>query len=134
MTKLLQCWCLMTVALGALAISVTAAEHTKDSLQTVKAKIEDKKAVLVDVREKSEWDAGHIAGAILLPISELNAGIDVNNLAKKLPKDRIIYTHCVIGKRSLSAADILQKNGYEVRALKAGYKELLEAGFKKSAD
>lgn len=134
MTKRLQCWFLVTVTLGAMAISVAAAEHTKDTLQTVKAKIDDKKAVLVDVREKSEWDKGHIAGAILLPISELQAGLDPKTLAKRLPKDRIIYTHCVIGKRSLTAAEILQKSGYEIRALKAGYKELLDAGFKKSAE
>lgn len=134
MSKLLQTCCLATVALAALTISVTAAEHTKDSLQTVKAKIEDKKAMLVDVREKSEWDSGHIAGAILLPLSELQSGVEVKALAKKLSKDRIIYTHCAIGKRSLTAADILQRAGFEVRALKAGYKELLGAGFESSKD
>ncbi|MES2789686.1 MAG: rhodanese-like domain-containing protein [Planctomycetota bacterium] len=134
MTKQLQTWCLTTITLGALALSVTAAEHTKDSLQTVKQKIADKKAVLVDVREKSEWKNGHVAGAIPLPISELQAGIDAKTLEQKLPKGRIIYTHCVVGKRALTAADILQKSGYEVRALKAGYKELLDAGFEKSKD
>ena len=134
MTNHLQRWCLATITLGTLAVSVTAAEHTKDSLQAVKAKIEEKKAILVDVREKSEWAKGHIAGAILLPIGELQAGIDAKALAKKLPKDRIIYTHCVVGKRSLTAANILQKSGFEVRALKAGYKELLDAGFEKSKD
>ena len=113
---------------------MVAAEHTKDSLKTVKEKIDDKKAVLVDVREKSEWDKGHIDGAILLSISELQKGIDSKTLEKKLSKDRIVYTHCVVGKRSLSAAEILQKSGYEVRALKAGYKELLDAGFKKAKD
>ena len=132
MTNNLQCWCLMLVSLGAMAASVIAAEHTQDSLKTVKQKIEEKKAVLVDVREKSETDKGHIAGAILLPISELQNGIDAKALEKKLSKDKIIYTHCVVGKRSLTAAEILQKSGYEVRALKAGYKELLEAGFKKA--
>lgn len=134
MTKHLQSLCLTMVTLGAMAISVVAAEHTKDSLKTVKEKIDDKKAVLVDVREKSEWDKGHIDGAILLSISELQKGIDAKTLEKTLSKDRIVYTHCVVGKRSLSAADILQKSGYDVRALKAGYKELLDAGFKKAKD
>jgi rhodanese-related sulfurtransferase len=36
--------------------------------------------------------------------------------------------------RSLKAANILEKLGYEVRPLKPGYDELIEAGFKKSED
>lgn len=134
MTIQLQRWCLTTVTLGVLAISVAAAEHTKDSLKTVKEKIDDKKAVLVDVREKSEWDKGHIDGAILLPLSELQDGIDAKTLEKKLSKNRIVYTHCVVGKRYLTGSDILQKSGFEVRALKAGYEELLDAGFKKAKE
>jgi rhodanese-related sulfurtransferase len=111
-----------------------AAEHTKDSLKVVKENVEAKKAVLVDVRETSEWKEGHIAGAVLLPISELKAGIDEKELLKRLPKGKIVYTHCVVGKRSLAAAQILEKHGYELRPLKAGYKELLDAGFKKAKD
>ena len=63
---------------------VQAAEHTKDSLKVVKENVDSKKAVLVDVREKSEWNAGHLEGAIPLPMSELNAGIDEKQLAKRL--------------------------------------------------
>ena len=115
-----------------LVVSVFAAEHTKDSLKTVKEKVEAKKAVLTDVRDKLEWDEGHIEGAVFLPLSELKAGVDPKKLAEKLPKGKIIYTHCVVGKRSLAAGDILEKLGYEVRPLKDGYEELLEAGFKKA--
>ena len=113
-------------------VSVFAAEHTKDSLKTVKENVEAKKAVLTDVRDKSEWDKGHIEGAVFLPLSELKAGVDPKVLAEKLPKGKIIYTHCVVGKRSLAAGDILEKLSYDVRPLKPGYEELLEAGFKKA--
>jgi rhodanese-related sulfurtransferase len=124
-----------TLVLVAQGLSLApAAEHTKDSLTTVKKNIEDKKAVLVDVREKSEWEAGHIEGAVLLPSSELKAGIDKERLAKQLPKDKIVYTHCAAGKRSLSACDILQKLGYEVRPLKPGYQDLLKSGFNKAKE
>jgi len=110
----------------------TAAELTKDSLETVKKTIADKQAVLVDVREKSEWDKGHIEGAVFLPLSELQRNPDAEQLAKKLTKGKIIYTHCVVGKRSVTAGNILEKHGYDVRPLKAGYEELTQAGFKKA--
>jgi rhodanese-related sulfurtransferase len=107
-----------------------AAEQTKDPLPTVQKKIADKKAVLVDVREKSEWDEGHIEGAIFLPLSSLKEKADPAALAKVLPKDKEIYTHCVVGKRSLAAANILEKLGYDVQSLKPGYEDLVKAGFK----
>ena len=44
-----------------------AAEHTKDTPQAVKEAVADGKAVLLDVREKDEWDAGHIKGAGCCP-------------------------------------------------------------------
>jgi phage shock protein E len=123
-----------TVVMCLVASLSQAAEHTKDSLKVVKENVDSKKAVLVDVREKSEWNEGHIQGAVFLPLSELNAKIDDKQLAKRLPKDKILYTHCVVGKRSLTAANILERHGYELRPLKAGYKELLEAGFEKAKD
>lgn len=116
----------------ALSAGVQSAEITKDSLRTVQKKVAEKKAILVDVRERSEWDEGHVKGAVFLPLSDLKAGIDPKALAKKLPKDKLIYTHCVVGKRSLTAGNILEKFGYEVRPLKPGYEELVEAGFKKA--
>ena len=110
-----------------------AAEQTKDSLTTVKENVDADKAVLVDVREKSEWDEGHIEGAIFLPLSELK-GLSKDELAERLPGDKVLYTHCVVGKRSLTAAGILEKLGYDARSLKAGYEELLDAGFPKAEE
>jgi rhodanese-related sulfurtransferase len=108
-----------------LRVDLPAAEHTKDSLDDVKKNVSDKKAVLVDVREQSEWDDGHLDGATLVPLSALKKG----EQSDSLPKDRIIYAHCASGKRCLTAADILKKQGYDVRPLKAGYRDLLKAGF-----
>ena len=109
-----------------------AAEITKDTLETVKKNVAEKKAVLVDVREKSEWDEGHIEGSIFLPLSALKKGVKKEQLAKAIPEDRILYTFCVVGKRAVTAGNILEDFGYEVRALKPGYKELVRAGFKKA--
>ena len=115
-----------------LVVSAFAAEHTKDSLKVVKENVDAKKGVLTDVRDKSEWDKGHVEGAVYLPLTELQAGVDPKVLAEKLPKGKIVYTHCVVGKRSLAAGNILEKLGYDVRPLKPGYEELLQAGFKKA--
>ena len=38
-----------------------AEEHTQESLQEIKKQVDAKKAVLVDVRDKQEWDKGHVA-------------------------------------------------------------------------
>jgi rhodanese-related sulfurtransferase len=111
-----------------------SAELTKDSLKTVLKNVTNEEAVLVDVREKSEWDRGHIKGAIFLPLSALKKGVDAEALAELLPDDIVLYTHCVVGKRAVTAGNVLEKLDYEVRPLKPGYKELLKAGFKKVED
>jgi rhodanese-related sulfurtransferase len=51
---------------------------------------------------------------------------------KLLPKDKIIYTHCKAGGRALMCGDILKKQGYDVRPLKPGFSDLLQAGFDKA--
>ena len=110
---------------------VNAAELSNDPLPTVQENIAAHKAVLVDVREPGEWNEGHVQGAVSLPISSLK-DVDTTALEHQVPKDKIVYTHCVMGVRALKAANILEKLGYNVRPLKAGYKELVKAGFEKA--
>jgi rhodanese-related sulfurtransferase len=118
--------------LVAILSTAQAADHTKDTPQDVKQAVANGKAVLLDVREKGEWDAGHLKDAKLLPLSDLQAGVKSEELAKKVPKDKVVYCHCAAGARALEAADILKKSGYDVRPLKPGYKDLLKAGFEKA--
>jgi rhodanese-related sulfurtransferase len=113
---------------------VHAADLTNDPLPTVQENIATHKAVLVDVREPGEWKEGHVEGAILLPLSSLKNGGDKRALEQELPKDKIVYTHCVMGVRVLKAAKILEKLGYNVRPLTAGYEDLIKAGFEKAAN
>src|SRR3954452_6565921 len=108
---------LIGVAAFGLAASLSAAraaDHTKDTPQEVKRAVADGKAVLLDVREKAEWDAGHIKGARLLPLSALQDGVKAENLAASVPKGKVVYCHCAAGRRSLEAADILKNFGYDV--------------------
>ncbi|MFM8290805.1 MAG: rhodanese-like domain-containing protein [Planctomycetia bacterium] len=119
---------LLAVVLGGIA-GTARAEHTKDSLDSVKQAMAEKKAVLVDVREPEEWAEGHVAGATLLPLSRLEQGMKPEDVAKIVPKDQIIYCHCLAGGRCLEAAAILGSLGYDVRPLKPGYPQLAKAGF-----
>jgi len=113
---------------------VHAAELSNDPLPTVQENVATRKAVIVDVREPGEWKQGHIEGAISLPLSSLKKGVDTGTLEHEVPKDKIVYTHCVMGVRALAAAKILEKLGYNVRPLKAGYEDLVKAGFEKAAN
>ena len=111
----------------------SGAEHTKDSLDTVRQNLAQKKAVLVDVRELKEWEQGHLADAQRLSLSELKPAAQdqaaKETLSKRLPNDKIIYCHCAKGVRAVMAGNILEKLGYDVRPLSAGYDELRSAAF-----
>lgn len=120
------------LALLLLAGTAFAADHTKDTPDDVKKALAAKTAVLLDVRERKEWDAGHLKDADLLPLSALKAGVGKDELDKKLPKGKVVYLHCKSGGRCLTAADLLTKQGYEVRALAEGFDDLVKAGLPKA--
>ena len=81
---------------------------------------------LVDVREDSEWAAGHIAGA-----THLGKGILERDIETRIPdKDADIVLYCGGGFRSALAADYLQKMGYrQVRSMDGGIRAWREAGY-----
>lgn len=64
------------------------------------------KALLVDVRETSEFEQEHIPGAMLVPLSMLNPETFPRIKIKKL------VLHCAIGTRSAAAAKMLAKAGH----------------------
>lgn len=117
----------------AAALSAQEIDHTKDSLDAVKAALAKNEAVLVDVREKGEWDQGHLEGALFLPLSWIKAESKgdhfAEHAAEKLPEKKVLYLHCRSGGRVISAAGLLKKAGYDVRPLRQGFDDLREAGF-----
>lgn len=117
------------VAWSILATPAVAGKHTKDSLETVQNRLAEKKAVLIDVREEKEWKQGHLKAARLLPLSHLERGVSKDKLQEYLPKGKIVYLHCASGARCIEAAELLTDLGFEVRALKPGYDDFVEAGF-----
>ena len=64
-------------------------------------------AYILDVREKDEWEAGHIINAKNIPLSELRDRMD------EIPKDEPVYIHCRSGQRSYNACLALLHNGYD---------------------
>ena len=62
-------------------------------------------AVLIDVRERSEYDEARIPGSILIPLGQLTARLD------EIPTDRDVYVHCRMGGRSARAVDYLRAFG-----------------------
>ena len=84
------------------------------------------KAVLIDVREDHEWQAGHAAQAV-----HLGKGILERDLEKILPDpDTEIIMYCGGGYRSALTADAAQRMGYRnVHSLIGGYKALVEANW-----
>jgi len=82
--------------------------------------------VLVDVREESEWNAGHIPGAM-----HLGKGVIERDIEAKIPdtgKEIVLY--CGGGFRSALAAENLQKMGYtNVISMDGGWRGWKEAGY-----
>ena len=122
---------IVSASIALAAAFAAAQEHTKDTTDQVKKALADKSAVLIDVREQKEWDAGHLKDAGLLPLSKLKDGATKEEIDKAIPKGKIVYLHCKAGGRCLSAAEILKKQGYDARPLKEGYADLVKAGFPK---
>jgi rhodanese-related sulfurtransferase len=131
MSLVYSCACLAAVALFVANSPRANVEFAKDSLKEVKKNVAAGKAILVDVRSQQEWDTGHIEGSIFLPVTSLRKGGDPKKIATLLPKKTIVYTFCVVGMRAKAAAYVLGQQGYKVRALKPGYEQLIEAGFKR---
>jgi phage shock protein E len=65
-------------------------------------------AVIVDVRSKTEFESGHIKGALNISVEKLTEHLN------KIPnKHKPVITCCASGMRSARAAGILKSNGYE---------------------
>jgi len=69
---------------------------------------------LLDVRQPEEFRQGHIAGAILIPLGELDRRI------KEVPRDREVICICASGQRSVTAVQILKPAGYTASSLENG--------------
>jgi hydroxyacylglutathione hydrolase len=79
-------------------------------------------AFVLDVRNSSEFAAGHLEGAHSLPYTRL-----VPRLAE-IPRGRPILVHCAKGGRSAAATAMLQRLGFDVTNVAGGFEAWTKAG------
>jgi rhodanese-related sulfurtransferase len=99
--------------------SVSAGEKsttTKEVFSLIEKK--DTSIVLLDVRTPAEYfsNTGHLRGAILLPVQELEERVSELQRYKK----KTIITYCRTQNRSARAAEFLRKQGFNVLYMNGG--------------
>jgi rhodanese-related sulfurtransferase len=81
--------------------------------------------VVLDVRPREEYEAGHLTGAISIPVPELKRRL------KSLPRNREIVAYCrgPYCLMATEAVELLQKKGYRARRVEFGVSEWRDHGF-----
>lgn len=79
--------------------------------------IDNMNALIIDIRDKDDYEKGHIKGAVNIPMDELEKDYS------KMPKNKILVLYCESGGTSILAAKELFDIGYVSRALLGGIKE-----------
>ena len=91
-------------------MSEAGKEVSRDEAQ----KLLEDGAQLVDVRADHEWEVGHIAGAVHIPLAELPERV------AELDEERPVVVYCRGGNRSSMAAAALADGGYDAAKLEEG--------------
>jgi hydroxyacylglutathione hydrolase len=84
--------------------------------------MESGRVQVVDVRSVSEWESGHLPGAVNVPLGHLEERL------RELPTGRPLVVHCQRGGRSAIAASVLQALGVNAANLTGGFKAWSSAG------
>lgn len=103
--------------LGMIIHSFIKSTYDISALQAVQLLSHESGSIIVDVREDSEYQSGHIPDSIHIPLSVLKSRVDELNKYK----DKHIILGCRSGSRSGRACSILKKQGFEkVHNLRGG--------------
>jgi rhodanese-related sulfurtransferase len=108
-------------------VNETRARVREITLEQARERLsQNPRAVLVDVREDSEWQQGHAVEA-----THLGKGVLERDLERLVPDpgtELILY--CGGGYRSVLAAEVAQRMGYRnVASLSGGYKAMVQSGW-----
>jgi len=74
---------------------------------TIVRELVEKDEFIVDVREKHEYEQGHLKNSVNIPLSEIRERMS------EIPKDKPVYLHCRSSQRSYNAVMALQNSGYD---------------------
>ena len=96
---------------------------SKMNPEVINKQVENNEIILLDVREDSEWNEGHIKGAQHIALGNLNT-----ETIKDLPKDIPIYTYCRSGRRAGEAEIKLKELGLNNAEKLGGIIEWQEKG------
>lgn len=100
----------------------------KDMANIVKVdeldKLDKERTLLLDISTATEYDTGHIEGAINIPLEELRDRIS------ELDKDKEIISYCHVGQRGYIASRILAQKGFNSKSLSGGYKSYIQQSYK----
>ena len=108
--------------------SIPSGYYTIASVEDLKSIINNSQPLLVDVREPSEYQSGHIPNAISIPLRTLAQNLD------RIPSDRPVIMYCSTGYRSAMGVMTLQLLGYEnVQGFPLSFVGWKEAGEKIAA-
>ena len=77
--------------------------------EKAKAMMDSQDVIVLDVREQDEFAAGHISGAILLPVGTITKETAAAVIPKK---DSVVLVYCRSGNRSKTASQVLADLGY----------------------
>jgi len=81
--------------------------YSRISLEEAKDMMENRNALVIDVRQKDEWDSGHVSGAIHVPVDDIISRVD------ELPNDRDLLFICAMGVRSGLACEMATAMGVD---------------------
>lgn len=119
------------IALGLAPLALAAGEGSKveaiapaEAAQQMKAG----KAIVIDVRERSELDAGMAEGARWYPTTSIESDPDAyRKFLASLPEERTLVFYCASGRRAGAAAEIAKDAGRKAANL-GGFKDWKAAG------
>jgi NADPH-dependent 2,4-dienoyl-CoA reductase/sulfur reductase-like enzyme/rhodanese-related sulfurtransferase len=96
---------------GFVAAGLLRGDHPQRDFESL-----DGSEFLLDVRTPTEFAAGHVPGAVNVPVDELRSRMN------ELPTDRPIAAYCQVGQRGYIAARLLGQSGFNAVNLGGGYK------------
>ena len=100
----------LAVLLLLLGCSGETKGYTQITQEEAKTMMEEETSlVILDVREESEYQEGHIPGAVLLPVGEIDKESAKDTIGDK---DTTVLVYCRSGNRSKTASEALSKLGY----------------------